>query len=96
MTNDKDQPITSKYLLEFTQKYILPEVRTIVKEESNSAKNEILTSNDKLSVKLDKILKEQAAHSQSYQRLEKRINVLEEVVKILAEKAGISIDLSKI
>lgn len=60
-----NKPITSKYLLEFTKQIILPEVRNIVEEVSTSAKNEILTSNDKLSA------------------------------KVLAEKAGITIDLSK-
>lgn len=92
-----EQSVTRKYLREYLSEYgekvLFPRVEEIVDEKLRVTKDEILTSNDKLSKKLDQILKEQAAHSASYKRLEKRINHLEAVVKVLAEKVGIPINL---
>ena len=83
------QPVTAEYVLEFTNKIILPQVGEIFDEKMAKFRDEILTSNDKLSQKLDKILKEQAAVTASFRRLEERINYLEAVVKVLAEKEGV-------
>lgn len=58
MSSKGEQTLTSKYLLKFTKEYILPEVKKIVDESNIQYRDEILTSNDKLSVKLDKILAE--------------------------------------
>jgi len=80
---------TKDHLVEFTNKIIFPRVEEIVDERMVKYRDEILTSNDKLSQKLDKILKEQAAVTTSYKRLEKKLNYLEAVVKVLAEKDGI-------
>ena len=52
-------------------------------------KDEVLTSNDKLSKKLDIILTEQKAITAAYKRLQERINYLEAVVKVLAEDKGL-------
>lgn len=87
-----DKLATKEYLLEFSNEIIFPRVEEIIDERLLKLENTILTSDDKLSIKLDKILKEQVAHTQSYKRLEKRVNYLEAVVKVLAEKAGIKID----
>ncbi len=90
-----NKPVTAKYLTEYTEKIVFPRVEEIVDEKMRKYTDEILTSNDKLSVKLDKILAEQAAITVAYKRLEKKINRLEAVVKILAEKAGVPMpDLS--
>ena len=88
MSDDK-QPITSEFLIKFTDEIILPKVGEIFDEKLRKMTDEILTSNDKLSVKLDKILKEQMAVTASYKRLETKVNYLEAVVKVLAEKEGI-------
>jgi len=87
--NESDKPVTGKYLLEFTKEIILPAVRDIVKEEGAKFRDEILISNDKLNVKLDKILAEQQAITAGFKRLQERINYLESVVKVLAEAKGI-------
>ena len=96
MTNEElNKPVTVKYLTEYTEKVIFPRVEGIVDEKMKKYTDEILISNDKLSVKLDKILTEQAAITEAYKRLERKINRLETVVKILAEKAGVEMpDLS--
>ncbi|MBI4054260.1 MAG: hypothetical protein HY397_02940 [Candidatus Doudnabacteria bacterium] len=89
MSDQDKRPITANYVLEFTNKIILPRVGEIFDEKMVKFRDEILTSNDKLSVKLDKILKEQAAITASYKRLETKIQYLEAVVQVLAEKEGI-------
>ncbi len=74
MINEElNQPVTKKYLGEFTEKVVFPRVEEIVEEKITEVrkditqfKDEILTSNDKLSVKLDKILAEQAAITAAY------------------------------
>ena len=55
MSKDK-RSITPEYLLEFTNKLILPKIGEIFDEKMIKFKDEIIISNDKLSVKLDKIL----------------------------------------
>lgn len=95
MTQNLEKPVTKQYLAEFTKKILLPEIDTIFDGKLKQTKDEILISNDKLSKKLDKILKEQAAHTRSYQRLEKRINYLEAVVRVLAEQSGLETDFTK-
>ena len=84
---------TKDYLLKFTNEIIFPRVGEIVEEKVKVFKDEILTGQDKIIKKLDLILKEQAAHTKSYQRLEKRINYLEAVVKVMAEREGIEFHL---
>ncbi len=84
-----EKPITNKYLLDFTREIIFPGVREIVREENIKFRDDILTSNYKLAKKLDQILKEQQAITAGFKRLQDRINYLEAVVKVLAEKEGL-------
>ncbi|OGE84276.1 MAG: hypothetical protein A2846_03020 [Candidatus Doudnabacteria bacterium RIFCSPHIGHO2_01_FULL_49_9] len=81
--------VTKDYLVEYTNQVIFPRVEEIVEEKTKAFRNEILTSNDKLAVKLDKILAEQQAITAGFKRLQERINYLEAVVKVLAEKEGL-------
>lgn len=89
MDNGLNQPITVSYLTNYTEKVVFPRVEEIVDKKMRKYTDEILASNDKLAVKLDKILTEQASITVSFKRLEKRINYLEGVVKVLAEKVGL-------
>lgn len=81
--------ITKDYLTEFTNKVVIPRVEEIIDEKTKTYKDEILTSNDRLAVKLDKILAEQQAITKGYKRMQERLNYLEAVVKVLAEKEGL-------
>ncbi len=89
----EEKPITEKYLLEFTDKVVFPRVEEIVEDKIDkklgSFKDEILSSNDKLSGKLDKILTEQAAITMGFRRMEERLNYHESVLKVVAGKTGI-------
>lgn len=89
--NDKtlDQPVTKRYLNDFTDKVVFPRVEQIVDDKVSKFRDEILTSNDKLSVKLDKILTEQASITVGFRRLEERVNYLEIVLKTVAGKTGV-------
>ena len=84
-----EKPVTNKYLLDFTKEIIFPGVRKIVREENIKFRDEILTSNDNLAKKLDQILTEQKAITAGIKRLQMKINYLEAVVKVLAEKEGL-------
>ena len=59
-------------------------------EELRQIKSEILSAEDKLVGKLDRILKEQMAITYNYKILEKRITKLEAVVMVLARKLNLS------
>jgi len=89
----EEKPITEKYLLEFTDKVIFPRVQELISDEisreGGKLRDEILTSHDKLSSKLDKILTEQAAVTMGFRRLEERVNYHESVLKVVAGKTGI-------
>lgn len=50
-----DQPITKRYLNEFTKEILIPEISTIFDEKLTAVKNEILNSNDKLAKTLNNI-----------------------------------------
>lgn len=93
MNDDLSQPVTQKYLIDFTDKVVFPRVKEIVndviEDKITGFKNEILTSNDKLSGKLDKILTEQAAITMGFRRMEERVNYFETVLKTVAQKTGV-------
>lgn len=52
-------------------------------DKTTSNKDEILTSNDKLSKKLNRILAEQSAHTLPYRQLDECISYLEKMNKYL-------------
>ena len=81
--------VTKDYLTNYTNQIILTRVEEIVDEKTRTYKDEILASNDKLAKKLEQILTEQKAITVGIKRLQERINYLEAVVKVLAEKEGL-------
>jgi len=62
-----------------------------MRDKLSGMKNEILTSNDALAKKLDKIDQEVTFSLANYDRLSKKIEWLEKTVAMLANKAGVKL-----
>jgi hypothetical protein len=84
----------SKYVINMETK-IDNNIKTL-HQEIEESKNQILSREDKTIGELEIIRTELAAHSASSRQLEERINYLETVVKILAERIGVQIDANPI
>jgi len=83
MANEyKTKPLTLETLEKYNDEVFLPklEQKFATKDDLVEWKDEILTSNDKVVGKLDKILTEQVAIKGNYERVTERVEKLEEVV----------------
>ncbi|MDP1718967.1 MAG: hypothetical protein Q8L24_00900 [bacterium] len=78
----------AEMLKTFATKDDLKELAT--KSELLEFKDEILTSNDKLSNKMDKILTEQTMQTNSYSRYDKEIEKLKGRVGVVERKVGLN------
>jgi hypothetical protein len=78
----------AEMLKTFAMKDDLKELAT--KSELLEFKDEILTSNDKLSNKMDKILTEQTMQTNSYSRHDKEIEKLKGRVEVVERKVGLN------
>ncbi len=70
-------------------KVAYPRMREIVREEVGKDTDKILTSNDQLAVKLDRILTEQQAITVNYKRVDQRVDYLESFSAQVAQKLGL-------
>lgn len=90
MTQDSfKEPVTKEYLGEFTEQVIFPKMEEIVHDQMDMYTNKILTSNDKLAQKLDKIDTEVTASLANYDHLSRKVKWLEDAVLKLAEKSDV-------
>ncbi|NIR86339.1 hypothetical protein GWO13_01735, partial [Candidatus Bathyarchaeota archaeon] len=105
-TNDLNQPATKGFVREEIQqakqdlthkmgetvKQVLDSKLTGFRDELTEWKSEILTSNDKISKKLDQVLTEQKAITVNYQRVDQRVDRLEEFARQAAPKLDLEFE----
>ncbi len=89
MSDYDEKPITYKTLEGYMDKVAYPRMREIVREEVGKDTDKILTSNDQLAVKLDRILTEQQAITVNYKRVDQRVDYLESFSAQVAQKLGL-------
>src|SRR3989338_8738241 len=89
MIDYDEKPITYKTLEGYMDKVAYPRVREIIREEVGRDTDKILTSNDRLANKLDRILTEQQAITVNYKRVDQRVEYLESFSAQVAQKLGL-------
>jgi hypothetical protein len=83
------EPVTKEYLGEFAEQVIFPRMTDIVRDQMDGYTDKILSSNDTLGKKLDKIDMEVSASLANYDHLSRKVKWLEGAVMKLAEKSDV-------
>src|SRR3989338_2188859 len=101
MTNeDLDQPVTKKYLGEYTEEILLPAMGRILDEKFEAFEQKIDSKLKPIQDKLDAVDSKLTAHlelsDKRYLELKNREKLLAKWIKMIADKTGISIDLAEL